>query len=172
MAALQVELGVRLRHSGFSFKPRLLSNFFLLSTASVFTVRCLASSSFSPTRPQTPPISPIPCWNIAPGPALSRTSLPPNSPPSRSSSELRITSLQVISPSIQPFQSVRCSRAALAMIFLKDNVLLERKLTPEDIKHRLLGHWGTCPGLVLIYAHLNRLIKKTNVDALLVVGPG
>lgn len=58
------------------------------------------------------------------------------------------------------------------MIFLKDNVLLERKLTPDDIKPRLLGHWGTCPGLVLVYAHLNRVIKKSDIDALLVVGPG
>jgi len=58
------------------------------------------------------------------------------------------------------------------MIFLKDNVLLERDLTPDDIKPRLLGHWGTCPGLVMIYAHLNRIIRKTNLDALYVVGPG
>ncbi|KAF8135032.1 XFP N-terminal domain-containing protein [Boletus edulis] len=59
-----------------------------------------------------------------------------------------------------------------AMIFLKDNVLLERKLISDDIKPRLLGHWGTCPGLVLVYAHLNRIIKKNDLDALLVVGPG
>lgn len=61
---------------------------------------------------------------------------------------------------------------SIAMIFLQDNVLLERPLTFDDIKPRLLGHWGTCPGLVLIYAHLNRIIKKTDLDALLVVGPG
>jgi len=48
---------------------------------------------------------------------------------------------------------------AAAMIFLKDNVLLERGLRPEDIKPRLLGHWGTCPGLTLVYAHLNLLIR-------------
>jgi xylulose-5-phosphate/fructose-6-phosphate phosphoketolase len=59
-----------------------------------------------------------------------------------------------------------------AMIFLRDNVLLERELTFDDIKGRLLGHWGTCPGLVLVYAHLNRIIRKTDLDALLVVGPG
>lgn len=58
------------------------------------------------------------------------------------------------------------------MIFLKDNILLERPLTFDDIKPRLLGHWGTCPGLVLVYAHLNRIIKKTGIDSLLVVGPG
>ncbi|KAF7985626.1 hypothetical protein HWV62_2125 [Athelia sp. TMB] len=61
---------------------------------------------------------------------------------------------------------------AAAMIFLKSNVLVERKLTFDDIKPRLLGHWGTCPGLVLVYAHLNRIIRKTGEDMLLVVGPG
>ncbi|KAG6879610.1 hypothetical protein C0992_000638 [Termitomyces sp. T32_za158] len=59
-----------------------------------------------------------------------------------------------------------------AMIFLNDNVLLEKKITSDMIKPRLLGHWGTCPGLVLVYAHLNRIIKKTGLDALYVVGPG
>src|SRR6267154_974670 len=59
-----------------------------------------------------------------------------------------------------------------AMIFIQDNILLERELTFDDIKPRLLGHWGTCPGLILVYAHLNRIIKKTNLDSLLVVGPG
>ena len=59
-----------------------------------------------------------------------------------------------------------------AMIFLNDNVYLEQELTHDHIKPRLLGHWGTCPGLVLIYAHLNRVIRKSGLDALLVVGPG
>ena len=58
------------------------------------------------------------------------------------------------------------------MIFLKSNVLLEHKLTFDDIKPRLLGHWGTCPGLVLVYAHLNRIVRKTGIDVLYVVGPG
>ena len=49
---------------------------------------------------------------------------------------------------------------------------LERDLTFDDIKPRLLGHWGTCPGLSLVYAHVSRLIHKTNLDALYVVGPG
>ncbi|KAI0321766.1 XFP N-terminal domain-containing protein [Amylostereum chailletii] len=61
---------------------------------------------------------------------------------------------------------------AAAMIFLKDNAMLDRKVSKEDIKTRLLGHWGTCPGLVLVYAHLNRIIRKTGQDVLLVVGPG
>jgi xylulose-5-phosphate/fructose-6-phosphate phosphoketolase len=61
---------------------------------------------------------------------------------------------------------------AAAMIFLKRNVFVERDIQPDDIKARLLGHWGTCPGLVMVYAHLNRLIRKTGLDALYVVGPG
>ncbi|KAI9852250.1 MAG: hypothetical protein M1838_001292 [Thelocarpon superellum] len=61
---------------------------------------------------------------------------------------------------------------AAAMIFLQDNVLLERDLTFDDIKPRLLGHWGTCPGLTLVYSHLNLLVSKHNVDMLFVVGPG
>ncbi|KAI5808910.1 putative D-xylulose 5-phosphate/D-fructose 6-phosphate phosphoketolase [Peziza echinospora] len=61
---------------------------------------------------------------------------------------------------------------AASMIFLKDNVLLERELVAEDIKPRLLGHWGTCPGLNIVYAHLNLLIQKYDMDMILVVGPG
>lgn len=58
------------------------------------------------------------------------------------------------------------------MIFLKEDVLVERKITKDDIKPRLLGHWGTCPGLSLIYAHVNRLITKHDLEMLYVVGPG
>jgi len=47
-----------------------------------------------------------------------------------------------------------------AQIFLQDNFLLERPLTFDDIKPRLLGHWGSGPGVNLIYAHLNKLIQK------------
>nr|GAT55270.1 phosphoketolase [Mycena chlorophos] len=61
---------------------------------------------------------------------------------------------------------------AAAMIFLNHNVLVERDIVPDDIKPRLLGHWGTCPGLTMVYAHVNRLINKNDLDALYVVGPG
>ena len=60
----------------------------------------------------------------------------------------------------------------LAMIFLQDNVLLERDLTFDDIKPRLLGHWGTCPGLTLVYSHLNLLATQRKQDIIFVVGPG
>ncbi len=59
-----------------------------------------------------------------------------------------------------------------AQLYLWDNPLLRKPLKDSDIKPRLLGHWGTQPGLNLIYAHLNRLIKETNANILLVVGPG
>jgi xylulose-5-phosphate/fructose-6-phosphate phosphoketolase len=61
---------------------------------------------------------------------------------------------------------------AAAQIYLKDNPLLEEPLRPEHIKDRLLGHWGTAPGINLIYAHLNRLILKTDASILLITGPG
>ncbi len=57
-------------------------------------------------------------------------------------------------------------------IFLQDNFLLEREIRPEDIKPRLLGHWGTCPGINFVYAHLNRIIKKHQHEILFIIGPG
>lgn len=57
-------------------------------------------------------------------------------------------------------------------IYLRDNFLLERKLESSDIKPRLLGHWGSCPGSNFIYAHLNRLILRHRADILFVLGPG
>ncbi|KAL2133158.1 hypothetical protein VTI74DRAFT_2819 [Chaetomium olivicolor] len=61
---------------------------------------------------------------------------------------------------------------AAAMIFLCDNVLLESELQLEHVKPRLLGHWGTCPGLILVWSHLNLLIRNHNLDMIYVVGPG
>lgn len=61
---------------------------------------------------------------------------------------------------------------AAAQVYLKDNVLLEEPLRPEHIKDRLLGHWGTSPGINLVYAHLNRLILEQEASVLLITGPG
>jgi len=61
---------------------------------------------------------------------------------------------------------------SVGQIYLKDNPLLRRSLKVEDIKPRLLGHFGTSPGLNLIYVHLNRLIKEYNANILYVSGPG
>ncbi|MEU3626723.1 phosphoketolase family protein [Amycolatopsis coloradensis] len=65
-----------------------------------------------------------------------------------------------------------CDYLAGAMIHLKDNFLLTEPLRPEHLKPRPLGHWGTCPGLTLVYAGLNRLVSKTGQRTLLITGPG
>jgi xylulose-5-phosphate/fructose-6-phosphate phosphoketolase len=58
-----------------------------------------------------------------------------------------------------------------AQIFLKDNVLLrEGPLETKHVKPRLLGHWGTCPGINLVYAHLSRMVRDHNFEAFLVTG--
>ena len=72
---------------------------------------------------------------------------------------------------IARFQRVTDYLAA-AQIYLKDNVLLREPLKPEHIKDRLLGHWGTSPGINMIYAHLNHLIRRYALDMFLVTGPG
>ncbi|HUO33737.1 MAG TPA: phosphoketolase family protein [Candidatus Acidoferrum sp.] len=61
---------------------------------------------------------------------------------------------------------------SVGQIYLKDNPLLERPLSPEDIKPRLLGHWGTTAGLNFIYTHLNRLINENALNMMYVIGPG
>ncbi|GAA0709254.1 phosphoketolase family protein [Dactylosporangium roseum] len=61
---------------------------------------------------------------------------------------------------------------SVGQIYLLDNPLLEQPLRPEDVKARLLGHWGTTPGLNLIYAHLNRVIRQRDRNVLYVTGPG
>jgi xylulose-5-phosphate/fructose-6-phosphate phosphoketolase len=61
---------------------------------------------------------------------------------------------------------------SIGQIYLLDNPLLRVKLTMEHVKPRLLGHWGTTPGLNFIYVHLNRIIVDRNVDVLFVAGPG
>jgi xylulose-5-phosphate/fructose-6-phosphate phosphoketolase len=65
-----------------------------------------------------------------------------------------------------------CSFLSLGMIYLIDNPLLTEPLRPEHIKNRLLGHWGSSPGLSFIYVHLNRLIKKYGLDMIFLAGPG
>ncbi len=61
---------------------------------------------------------------------------------------------------------------SVGQIYLYDNPLLKRPLTLADVKHMLLGHWGTTPGQNFIYAHLNRVIKKYDLDMIYVSGPG
>ncbi len=61
---------------------------------------------------------------------------------------------------------------SVGQIYLLANPLLRERLKPEDIKPRLLGHWGTTPGLNFIYVHFNRLIKKDDLDVIFLAGPG
>jgi xylulose-5-phosphate/fructose-6-phosphate phosphoketolase len=61
---------------------------------------------------------------------------------------------------------------SLGMIYLRDNPLLEKPLKAEHTKFRLLGHWGSDPGMSLIYIHLNRLIKKYDLNVIFLAGPG
>src|SRR6202011_2952671 len=61
---------------------------------------------------------------------------------------------------------------SVGQIYLYDNPLLKRPLTLADVKHMLLGHWGTTPGQNFIYVHLNRVIKKYDLDMIYVAGPG
>ena len=61
---------------------------------------------------------------------------------------------------------------SVGQIYLLDNPLLREPLRPEHVKPRLLGHWGTTPGLNFVYAHANRVIKARDLDAIWIVGPG
>jgi xylulose-5-phosphate/fructose-6-phosphate phosphoketolase len=65
-----------------------------------------------------------------------------------------------------------CNYLTVGQIYLKDNPLLDRPLTVEDIKPRLLGHWGTSPGLSFMYAHVSRLLGRTGQQAIYLTGPG
>ncbi len=61
---------------------------------------------------------------------------------------------------------------SVGQIYLRDNPLLRKPLSVEDVKPRLLGHWGTTPGLNFVYVHLNRVIKERDLDMIFVCGPG
>ena len=60
----------------------------------------------------------------------------------------------------------------IGQIYLQDNPLLREPLSPQHIKPRLLGHWGTSPGLSFMYVHLNRLIQERDADVIYLAGPG
>src|SRR5581483_3992140 len=61
---------------------------------------------------------------------------------------------------------------AVGQIYLQANPLLHEPLRAEHVKPRLLGHWGTTPGLNFVYAHLNRAIRARGISAVFVAGPG
>ena len=61
---------------------------------------------------------------------------------------------------------------SVGQIYLLDNPLIRRPLKVEDVKPRLLGHWGTTPGLNLVYVHMNRVIRERDLNAIYITGPG
>jgi len=65
-----------------------------------------------------------------------------------------------------------CNYLALGMIYLRDNPLLREPLQPDQIKNRLLGHWGASPALSFAYTHLNRVIRQNDLDMIFLAGPG
>src|SRR4029079_17484125 len=65
-----------------------------------------------------------------------------------------------------------CNYLSVGMIYLQNNALLRRPLQVEDIKPRLLGHWGASPALSFAWVHLNRLIVKHDLDVIFIAGPG
>ena len=64
-----------------------------------------------------------------------------------------------------------CNYLSVGMIYLRDNPLLKEPLKVEHVKHRLLGHWGASPALSFVWAHLNRLIKRDDLDVIFMAGP-
>ena len=65
-----------------------------------------------------------------------------------------------------------CNYLAVGMIYLRDNPLLHEPLGVEHVKHRLLGHWGASPALSFVWAHLNRVIKRDDLNVIFMAGPG
>jgi xylulose-5-phosphate/fructose-6-phosphate phosphoketolase len=65
-----------------------------------------------------------------------------------------------------------CNYLAAGMIYLRDNPLLHEPLKPEHIKKRLLGHWGSSPGLSFVYTHMNRVIREYDLNTIFLAGPG
>jgi len=90
-------------------------------------------------------------------------------------SELINTEVNTLSPSLLQKMDAYWRAAnylSVGQIYLYDNTLLKKPLTLEHIKPRLLGHWGTTPGLNFIYVHLNRIIQQYDLNVVYVAGPG
>ena len=65
-----------------------------------------------------------------------------------------------------------CNYLSVGQLYLLDNPLLKRPLSRDDLKKKIVGHWGTTPGQNFIYAHLSRVIKKYDLNMIYVSGPG
>jgi xylulose-5-phosphate/fructose-6-phosphate phosphoketolase len=92
---------------------------------------------------------------------------PKKNPPSTVKSPLTKTELASIEAWWQA-----CNYLSVGMIYLQDNPLLETPLKAEHVKQRLLGHWGASPALSFCWAHLNRVIKRDDLDVIFIAGPG
>jgi len=90
--------------------------------------------------------------------------------PARSTIEGRPLTAEALRKTLAYWRA--CNYLSLGMIYLQENPLLREPLKPEHIKNRLLGHWGASPGLAFIYIHLNRLIKKYDLNMIFLAGPG
>ncbi len=95
------------------------------------------------------------------------TDTPPPSPPPTPAGPL---SPQLLDKMLRYWEAA--NYLTVGQIYLQENPLLREPLTPEQIKPRLLGHWGTSPGLSLVYVQLGRLIKERDVNAIYLTGPG
>ncbi|MGH3354680.1 MAG: phosphoketolase, partial [Nocardioidaceae bacterium] len=88
---------------------------------------------------------------------------------------MHVVDAQPLSPS-ELAQADAFWRAAnyltVGQIYLLDNPLLTEPLAPEHVKPRLLGHWGTSPGLTMVHTHLDRVIRQRDLDMIHVTGPG
>ncbi len=90
------------------------------------------------------------------------------------------TAMECVAPASPPADQLRrldahwraANYLSVGQIYLLDNPLLHEPLRSEHVKPRLLGHWGTCPGLNLVYTHMNRAIVEHDLDAIMIAGPG
>lgn len=97
---------------------------------------------------------------------------PDNRPASRSMKALRSQPLSAEELRATDAYWRACNYLCVGMLYLRHNPLLREPLKPEHIKRRLLGHWGSDPGQTFTWVHLNRLIKKYDLDMIYISGPG
>src|SRR5215469_3188838 len=138
------------------------------------TSNCRRMSPSSPTRLGSPAAS----GSGSPGSiGSSRKRCPPETPgcSTMEAQAIRRRSSSLITPALLRKMDAYWRAAnylSVGQIYLYDNPLLRQPLRLEHIKPRLLGHWGTTPGLNFVYVHLNRIIKQYDLDMIFVTGPG
>src|SRR5262249_2835898 len=138
------------------------------------TSSCRPMSPSSPTRPESPAASGSGSRGSI---GSSRNAAHPKTPAcsTMEAQAIRRRSSSLITPSLLRKMDAYWRAAnylSVGQIYLYDNPLLRQPLRLEHIKPRLLGHWGTTPGLNFVYVHLNRIIKQYDLDMIFVTGPG